>query len=634
MRFAGSTRFILAILALAASTRLGRCDTFLIKSTDGGRSWADIDPGPPHLYVVGLKQDAASTLYALTGDRDPVDQYRVLASSDRGRSWRTLDRLTTGGGVMGWAVDPVNPGTIYIARAKGPELTVLMTSDGGNTVAERLAGPLWPLGPSPFGDFVVDSRTPSTLYRAGGLCVSPGSPNCETQTGLLKSVDGGRNWTPLLSRPVNRIWLDPSDPRILYVLASRAERNLELLKSIDGGNSWSSKLDDVRSFFRTFKQSYDRFSDSLAMDPRAPAVLVAARNDGSIWKSTDGAASWRRLNPSASFDPGWSFRAEGVYIGPGNPSVIFSRGSVFRFSESTGEILLTGLKMLKSEDGGASWAPLLEGELARFSFQFDSAVSATVYGVSGGRLEPRLHPRQAFVRDLIGRKRIAPGAIVSIYGLDFARETGSAASTPLPDSLLGASVRFQGRPAPLFFVSPGQMNAQVPFGLAEGPALVEVHSADRTSDRQTVQVEAFAPVILPGDYRFAPMIFHSDFRRVTIADPAKPREVIILYAAGLGDLERPLAAGAIPPVPPPQLARPFEVRLRCFEFVANEACHLADLDVPRTFAARTLWAGVAPGLVGVYQVNVELPAELSPIPHWLYVLTNAGLEAGVRLEVR
>ncbi|MBM3795719.1 MAG: hypothetical protein FJW31_17060, partial [Acidobacteria bacterium] len=52
---------------------------------------------------------------------------------------------------------------------------------------------------------------------------------------------------------------------------------------------------------------------------------------------------------------------------------------------------------------------------------------------------------------------IAPGSLIAIFGSNLAPATISAASTPLPTALAGASVEVNGQPIPLFFVSAGQI---------------------------------------------------------------------------------------------------------------------------------------------------------------------------------
>lgn len=60
---------------------------------------------------------------------------------------------------------------------------------------------------------------------------------------------------------------------------------------------------------------------------------------------------------------------------------------------------------------------------------------------------------------------VEPGSIVSIFGSDLATTTASAAALPLPATLGGTAVSLNGVTAPLLFVSPGQINAQVPSAL-------------------------------------------------------------------------------------------------------------------------------------------------------------------------
>src|SRR5579862_4258052 len=64
-------------------------DTFLIKSNDAGRTWVDIDPGPPdtNLALFGIGQ-ATPGLYALT-HAEPQSGGRLSISPDGGRTWQT-----------------------------------------------------------------------------------------------------------------------------------------------------------------------------------------------------------------------------------------------------------------------------------------------------------------------------------------------------------------------------------------------------------------------------------------------------------------------------------------------------------------------------------------------------------------
>src|ERR1051326_7449199 len=63
---------------------------------------------------------------------------------------------------------------------------------------------------------------------------------------------------------------------------------------------------------------------------------------------------------------------------------------------------------------------------------------------------------------------IAPGSVVAIFGSNLAADLAQADTVPLTTMLANVSVSFNGQPAPLFFVSPGQINAQIPFEVAAG----------------------------------------------------------------------------------------------------------------------------------------------------------------------
>ncbi|HQR34766.1 MAG TPA: SBBP repeat-containing protein [Blastocatellia bacterium] len=93
---------------------------------------------------------------------------------------------------------------------------------------------------------------------------------------------------------------------------------------------------------------------------------------------------------------------------------------------------------------------------------------------------------------------VAPEEIVAAFGVNLASGIEIASSTPLPTSLLGTTIKLKDNLnvealAPLFFVSPGQVNFQIPKGLASGKATVTITNAQNASVSATVLIEKTAP---------------------------------------------------------------------------------------------------------------------------------------------
>lgn len=89
--------------------------------------------------------------------------------------------------------------------------------------------------------------------------------------------------------------------------------------------------------------------------------------------------------------------------------------------------------------------------------------------------------------------RLAPGSIAAAFGQRLATATETAGTIPLPTTLAGTTVRVNGEPAPLFFVSPGQVNFLIPNGTPAGAASIEVEAGDGTISRGTIDVSPVAP---------------------------------------------------------------------------------------------------------------------------------------------
>jgi uncharacterized protein (TIGR03437 family) len=200
---------------------------------------------------------------------------------------------------------------------------------------------------------------------------------------------------------------------------------------------------------------------------------------------------------------------------------------------------------------------------------------------------------------------LGPGNIVQIYGANLASATATPATLPLPTSMNGTSVLIGGVKAPLFYISPGQINAQIPFELQAGnqyQLIVNANGALTTP--QTLQLNGGTPAILNFSSG-AVVAQHLDGTLILDSSPAVPGEYVVIYSSGLGATDIPVPSGsASPSDPPARVADP-------------PALTLNGNSVP------VLFAGLTPGLVGLYQVNFQIPLDAKSGNYDL-VLTQSG----------
>ena len=173
-----------------------------------------------------------------------------------------------------------------------------------------------------------------------------------------------------------------------------------------------------------------------------------------------------------------------------------------------------------------------------------------------------------------------------------AAQTIAATALPLATNLGGTSVIVGGLQAPLLFVSPGQVNAQIPFELPPGHSYqVIVNNNGALSTPESIQLTPVTPGIasLPSGYAIAQHA--ADTSAITDASPAKPGEYIVIYLAGMGPTDVPVASGTAAPsnilaqtVNPPSIALNAE---------------------PVSFP----FSGMTPGFVGLYQIDLQVPVD-------------------------
>ena len=245
----------------------------------------------------------------------------------------------------------------------------------------------------------------------------------------------------------------------------------------------------------------------------------------------------------------------------------------------------------------ATWTPHTSGA------QVTITATATVPGfpAATGRISGSVVPNLAPVLAPHGTLHVftpaigaplAPGTIVQIYGTGLAAQTIPNTTIPLATTLGGTSVIVGGVQAPLFFVSAGQVNAQIPFELTPGQAYqVIVSNNGALTTPQTIQATAVTPGVASLASGYANAQHGSDSSLITDASPAKPGEYIVIYLAGMGATTVPVISGAGAPSSP--LA----------QTSADPVITLNSEPVP------FLFSGLTPGLAGLYQINLQVPAD-------------------------
>ena len=148
---------------------------------------------------------------------------------------------------------------------------------------------------------------------------------------------------------------------------------------------------------------------------------------------------------------------------------------------------------------------------------------------------------------------VAPGSVISIYGSDLASAVATGPNSPLAQTLSGTVVQVANRLLPLFFVSPGQINAELPADLAEGPQTLTVSAQGQPDVHASFTVVRNAPGLFQQavNGQSLAVALHADGSAVTLDSPAGRGELLTVYGTGFGptDPVRPVGF-AVPQTPP------------------------------------------------------------------------------------
>ncbi|MDQ6707424.1 MAG: serine hydrolase [Acidobacteriota bacterium] len=183
---------------------------------------------------------------------------------------------------------------------------------------------------------------------------------------------------------------------------------------------------------------------------------------------------------------------------------------------------------------------------------------------------------------------VAPGALVSIQGAGLASQSISASSMPLPPVLGNVQVAVNRQNAPLLYISPSQLNFQLPFETPPGAATLVITADGRASAPQPFLVNAAAPGIFQFGINRA-VVQNADGSLNAANNPAPAGGTVVAYLTGQGQVDTSVVTGSAPASG--ALARP---KLPVTASIGGQP-------------ADVLFGGLAPGFVGLMQLNLRVP---------------------------
>jgi uncharacterized protein (TIGR03437 family) len=517
--------------ARAASTLYAATNLGPFKSTDSGVIWKQLIvttndsslPGVPMIFAIVVDPQTPSTVYAI-GRFDSPSGFPLafLKSTDSGANWSVVSKLTfsyTSGIAALLAIDPVKTNVLYtMAASDGLEVT----TDGGVTWSA-------PTIPKPAGS--ASGGTPNQPSLQGVAA----DPN---YSGVVYVVGGNASFHPGKGH-----LFKTSAPRSAARSVKSIPRDLSRPPSGNtgfGGAPWGIAMDTSGNLYVCDNEVGTRVHK---VTPGGTRTIIAG--NGSNGFSGDG-------GPATSAQ---LFEARAVAVDAAGNVYIADTGNLrVRRVDTSGNITTVaggGNTSPNEVDGG----PPTGVNVGALDVAVDSTGNLYIYGgnrvykvscLSGGTTPP---PAPAIsANGVVNGASFQPGVVanswVTIQGTNLAPQTDdwshSIVNRALPTSLDGVSVTMGGKPAYVYFISPGQLNVLAP-DVPAGPLTVTVTTAGGTSAAFATTATAYGPAFFlwPGnqvvatrqDYSYAAKA--GTFAGATTV-PAKPGDVIILWATGFG----------------------------------------------------------------------------------------------------
>ncbi len=522
------------------------------RSTDNGQNWSAANAGL-RSRIVWDSLKVGTTLYVGVEEG-------LLTSPDEGRTWTR-----------------VNLGTITGANAlfsqnnrlyAGTDNGVYVSADGQTWL--RAAG--------------LESAV--SYFTASGTNLFAGT----YADGVFRSTDGGQNWTAVNNGLTNpSIWAMATIGSTVFV----GTQGDGVFRTTDSGANWTAvntglPKDDEGAIY------------AYALAANGTSLFAGVFGEA-LFRSDDNGQTWTQSDKGIS--PPFYYT---LHAGGGN---LYTSGDA-------------AMGCYRSTNSGQDWLPYNVGLDNRFFTTFRTNGS-NLYGATyGGGLyvSNNLVNRTASVSAASYGPNLADKSIVAAFGAALATSTTVASTIPLPTTLAGTTVKIRDsegveRTAPLFFVSSGQINFQIPAGTAAGASFVTITNADGVGATGEINVSATAPAIFTANAQGSGAAAALDAIRYTLGPfDAKQANgepnILAVYGTGLGgdatDTDGNVNASV----------------------TASVTASMGGQ------AATVLYAGRAPGFVGLNQFNLTLPANLAAGTHTLTITRGGRVSNSVTISIK
>jgi uncharacterized protein (TIGR03437 family) len=619
----------------------------IFRSTDSGVTWTEVSQGPngiglhPDLHIgvftadgsklfighdggvnstttplaagvnwTDLNATFATTQYYPGISIHPTDiNIAIAGTQDNGTQRYTgqaqWSEVTCGDG--GWtAIDPSNPNNVY---ATCQEISINKSTTGGaaGSFAPAQKGmPAKERGQF-IPPFVIDPTTPSNLYFGTYR--------------VWQSTDGAGNWTAISqdlggdgASNVSTIAVSPSDSNTVYAGTGNGLVFVTSNAGAGASATWTSRSTGLPS----------RYVTQVTVNPKTATSIYATFSGfkfgsdtaGHVFRSTDGGTSWSDISGTGTGALP-NVPANDLVVDPDVAGTLY---------------LATDVGVFVSANDGGAWTPLGSGlprvpVTALRMHRPTRILRASTYGRSMWDLSvpvagaPPTLPTLGVGGTVNGatfKTPVVAGSIASVFGSNLGTAATPATTLPLPTTLAGVSLSFnETTAAPIFFSSAGQVNVQVPWELTgqtsaalsakvggvsgtsiavalapAGPGIFTTSGTQGAVLNAVTGVLA-APAGSVAGRTTAPVVHGTDF--------------ITIYCTGLGDVDVRPATGA-----------------------AATGTPLSNTKTAPTLtiggvAATPTFSGLAPGFVGLYQVNAQVPAGVTPGDAVAVILTIGGV---------